>query len=50
VAQPTESAGTKHVSDRADTATGSDGMVGFLPVCGELDAEDVTKAMHLEGF
>jgi hypothetical protein len=29
VTQPTESVGTQHVSDRADTATGSGGMVGY---------------------
>jgi hypothetical protein len=47
VSQPKESVGTKHVSDRADTAKGSDEMVGFLPVRGEFDAKDVGKATHL---
>jgi hypothetical protein len=38
--------GTKHVNDRADIATGSDGMVA----CGESDVEDGAKSTHLEGF
>jgi hypothetical protein len=47
VTQPTESVGTRHVSDRADTATGSDGMAGYLLVRGESNAEDVAKSTHL---
>jgi hypothetical protein len=35
----------KYVGDRADTATGADGMVSYLAVCG-LDA----RATHSEGF
>jgi hypothetical protein len=33
----------EHVGDWANTATGSDGIVGYFPVCGESDAKNVAK-------
>jgi hypothetical protein len=49
VAQPTESVGDEHVSDRADIATGSDGN-GWLRVPSRVANRIPAKAAHLEGF